>query len=353
MDVTLLVELGVELTVGHGVDVLLLVPEAMAVSVSVGVALPVPQAVAVRVRLEVKEGLPLAVTEGDAVPMTTLRELLGVREGSGEVDAEAVTLGLELLARLGVGEEVHTSIAPPCMLGQRVALLLLEALKRALREAEMEPVCVTLTLPLRVAEPLPLAVPQESGDTLAVGDTLPTPEPASVPVLAELPLGGLLKVAVRAPMAEARPESEALCVAVCVAHVLPLRVGSELALGELEEEAQDEAEALCVECMELLREGVLPCDSVSEDKALCVSAVGELLTEPLPLAKKLGDSVCVEHGEAVGEAVEEWLSLGAREELPEGLCAGVCEAQTLALGDTLLPRLLLGQGDEDAEELLM
>ena len=352
VDVTLLEGLGVVLAVAHSVEELLPVPLAVAVGVSVGVALPVPQAVAVRVRLEVKEGLPLAVATGDAVPTTTLRELLGVREDSCEGDAEAVTLGLKL-ARLGEGEEVHTSTAPPCVLGQRVALPLLEALMRALREAETEPVCVALALPLRVAEPLPLAVPQGSGDTLAVGDTLPTPEPASVPVLAGLPLGELLKVAVGAALAEARLESVALCVAVCVAHVLPLRVGSELALGELEDEAQDVAEALCVECMELLRDGVLPCDSVSENKALCVSAEGELLTEPLPLAKKLGDSVCVEHGEAVGEAVVEWLSLGAREELPEGLSAGVCEAQTLALGDTLLPRLLLGQGEADAEELLM
>jgi hypothetical protein len=113
VDVTLLVELGVELTVEQGVGVLLPVPLTTAASVGVGVALPVPQAVAVRERLEVKEGLPLAVAAGDAVPTTTLRELLGVREGSGEVEAEAVTLGLELLAGVGVGEEVHTSTAPP------------------------------------------------------------------------------------------------------------------------------------------------------------------------------------------------------------------------------------------------
>ena len=49
----------------------------------------------------------------------------------------------------------------------------------------------------------------------------------------------------------------------------------------------------------------------------------------------------------------EWLSLGAREELPEGLCAGDCEAQTLTLGETLLPRLLLGQGEADVDELLL
>jgi hypothetical protein len=56
---------------------------------------------------------------------------------------------------------------------------------------------------------------------------------------------------------------------------------------------------------------------------------------------------------AVSEAVVEWLSLGAREELPEGLCTGDCEAQTLALGDTLPPRLLLGQGEEDVDKLLL
>ena len=240
-----------------------------------------------------------------------------------------------------------------------MTLPLLLALVRALREAEIEPVCVTLALPLRVAEPLPLAVSQGIGVWLAVGDGLPTPVPSGEPVLAGLPLKELLKVAVGAALAEARPESVALCVAVCVAHVLPLRVGSELALGELEDEAQDVAEVLCVESMELLRDGVLPSDSVCETNALRVSAEGELDcenkldTEPLPLEKGLSDSDCVEHGEAVSEAVVEWLSLGAREELPEGLSEGACEAQTLALGDTLLPRLLLGQGEADAEGLLL
>jgi hypothetical protein len=138
-------------------------------------------------------------------------------------------------------------------------------------------------------------VPQGSGDTLAVGDTLLTPEPASVPVLAGLPLRGLLKVAVGAATAEARLETVMLCAAVCVAHALPLREGRGLTLGELEIEAQDDAEVLCVESMELLRDGVPPCDSVSENNALRVSAEGELLTEPLPLAEKTGDSVCAEH----------------------------------------------------------
>ena len=56
---------------------------------------------------------------------------------------------------------------------------------------------------------------------------------------------------------------------------------------------------------------------------------------------------------AVSEAVVEWLSLGAREGLPERLCAGDCEAQTLALGDTLPLLLLLGQGEADVNELLL
>ena len=103
----------------------------------------------------------------------------------------------------------------------------------------------------------------------------------------------------------------------------------------------------------MLEDEVLLPDEVGKNEELSVSTEGELVTETLPLAKKLGDSDSVEHWVAVGEAVVEWLSLGAREELPEALCKGVCEAQTLALGDALLPRLLLGQGEADAEELLM
>ncbi len=55
----------------------------------------------------------------------------------------------------------------------------------------------------------------------------------------------------------------------------------------------------------------------------------------------------------MGEADAEALPLGEREELAVRLSAGDCEAQTLTLGDTLLPRLLLGQGEADVEELLL
>ncbi len=129
-------------------------------------------------------------------------------------------------------------------------LLLLLALVRALREAEIEPVGVTLALPLRVAEPLPLAVVQGSGDTLAVGDGLLTPVPSGELVLARLPLKELLKVAVGAALAETRLVSVELSVDVCVVHVLPLRVGSELTLKELNDETQDVAEVLCDESLE-------------------------------------------------------------------------------------------------------
>ena len=116
MDVALLKGLGVVLAAVHGVGMALPVPLAVAVGVSVGVALPVPQAVADKVRLEVKMGLllPVAATRGDTVPKSALRVLLGVREGSGEVDAEEVTLGLELVTREGEEDEEkeHPSARP-------------------------------------------------------------------------------------------------------------------------------------------------------------------------------------------------------------------------------------------------
>ena len=77
-----------------------------------------------------------------------------------------------------------------------------------------------------MAEPLPLAVSQGSGVWLAVGERLLNPVPRSVLELAELPLGELLKVAVGAGLTLVQLESVELCVVVCVAHVLPLRVGS-------------------------------------------------------------------------------------------------------------------------------
>lgn len=203
-------------------------------------------AVAVKVGLEVREALLLAVAAAPSDAVPRLRVLLGVIE-SCEAEMDAVMLRLELLAALSEAEDVHTSPTPPKLSGQREALALLEAERRALREADTEPVCETLTLPLRVAEALPLPVPQGSGDTLSVGDRLVIPEPASVPVPAGLPLGELLKVAVEAAVAEARLDSVVVCVTVCEAHVLPLRVASELALRELGGEAQGVAEALCVE----------------------------------------------------------------------------------------------------------
>jgi hypothetical protein len=145
----------------------------------------------------------------------------------------------------------------------------------------------------------------------------------------------------------------ALCVVVCVAYVLLLRVGSGLMLSELEIEAQDEAEAQYVGCMELLEDWVLLPDKVKTNEALCVSTDGELVTETLLVAEMLGESECVGHWLSVSEAVAEWQALVALEELQVPLSVCVREAYTLALEDAVMPRLLLGQGEADVEELLL
>jgi hypothetical protein len=165
-----------------------------------------------------------------------------------------------------------------------VALLLLLALVRALCEAETEPVCETLALLLRVAEPLPRAVAQGSGDLLAVGDRLLTPEPASVPVLTGLPMGELLKIAVGAALTEARLETVALRVTVCVAHVLPLFVARELMLEEQEGEVLLVLEAH----VRALREAET--EPVPEALPLTVRDAEPL---PLPVAHRSGDLLAV------------------------------------------------------------
>ncbi len=75
----------------------------------------------------------------------------------------------------------------------------------------------------------------------------------------------------------------------------------------------------------MLRDGVLPCDSVGDDRALWVNrGERELVIETLPLKEILGESDSDEHWLTMGEAVAEWQPLGVPEMLPGKLCAGDC-----------------------------
>ncbi len=103
--------------------------------------------------------------------------------------------------------------------------------------------------------------------------------------------------------------------------------------------------------MELLRDGVLPRDSVGDGKALRVTREeSEMVIEPLPLMEMLGESDSDEHWLTVGEAVAEWQPLGVQERLPGRLCAGdsvsVPEGVPEAYGEDDPQRVALGLSDK-------
>ena len=78
---------------------------------------------------------------------------------------------------------------------------------------------------------------------------------------------------------------------------------------------------------------------------------GEADTEGLPEGEAVRVSDPVGHWLFEAEPVMERLAVGEREQLAVTLCAGDCEAQGLALGDTLEAKLAEGQGEAVAEAL--